>query len=89
MKFNLRILFLSVISVLLTAVIGTLLIGNRTKESWYLNLKPSFTPPNIVFPIVWTILFIMIAIAMYLSLSKKPDKKMRTKISSEPGSGVL
>ena len=28
--------------------------------------KPSFAPPSIVFPIVWTILYILIAISIYL-----------------------
>ena len=28
--------------------------------------KPSFAPPSIVFPIVWTILYILIAISLYL-----------------------
>ncbi len=34
---------------------------------WYERLdKPSWTPPNWVFPVVWTILYIMIAIAGWL-----------------------
>lgn len=34
---------------------------------WYERLdKPSWTPPNWMFPIVWTILYIMIAAAGYL-----------------------
>jgi translocator protein len=34
---------------------------------WYLTLnKPSWTPPGWVFPVVWTTLYVMIAIAGYL-----------------------
>jgi len=34
---------------------------------WYASLqKPSWTPPDWVFPVVWTILYIMIAIAGWL-----------------------
>lgn len=35
---------------------------------WYVALnKPSWTPPNWVFPVVWTILYTMIAIAGWLA----------------------
>lgn len=42
--------------------IGQVTQGEIT--SWYAGLeKPSFNPPNFLFPIVWTILYIMIATA--------------------------
>lgn len=35
--------------------------------AWYEGLqKPSFTPPNWMFPVVWTILFSLMAIAAFL-----------------------
>lgn len=35
---------------------------------WYEGLaKPSFTPPNWLFPVAWTILYIMIALAGWLA----------------------
>ena len=38
-----------------------------TPGEWYLALnKPSWVPPNWVFPVVWTTLYIMIAIAGWL-----------------------
>ena len=34
---------------------------------WYATLvKPGFTPPNSVFPVVWTILYVMMAVAAWL-----------------------
>ena len=51
--------------VLLPWFIGGLLF--RSDISFYKNInKPFFAPPSIVFPIVWTILYILIAISIYL-----------------------
>lgn len=42
---------------------------------WYQYLnKPLLTPPNIVFPIMWTILFFMMAIAAFLVWNKANPK---------------
>ena len=39
----------------------------RSDTIFYKSLnKPFFAPPSIVFPIVWTILYILIAISIYL-----------------------
>lgn len=35
-----------------------------TKSKWYECIKPKITPPNIVFPIAWTILYILIAVSL-------------------------
>lgn len=50
--------------------------------SWYESLiKPPITPPNIVFPIAWTALYILMGISLYLIWSqpqkyrKDPEKK--------------
>ena len=41
-------------------------------DSWYASLaKPTWTPPNAVFPIVWPILFGMMAVAAWLVWRKK------------------
>lgn len=45
-------------------------------KEWYPSLiKASGTPPNIVFPIVWTILYIFMAIALTLLWVSKTTKK--------------
>ncbi|MBU2104639.1 MAG: tryptophan-rich sensory protein [Nanoarchaeota archaeon] len=43
---------------------------------WYESVKPSITPPGYVFPIVWNILFFLIALSLYFAWtkSKKKDK---------------
>ena len=50
---------------LLPWFLGGLLFKSDTIFYKSLN-KPSFAPPSIVFPIVWTILYILIAISIYL-----------------------
>lgn len=50
---------------------------------WYADLaKPFWTPPNWLFPPVWTLLYIMIAIAGWLICSM-PDKKLRVLWSAQ------
>jgi len=55
-------------------------IGNVTREQipdWYALLrKPPLNPPDFVFPIVWTILYVMIAIAGWRLCRASSDKKI-------------
>jgi benzodiazapine receptor len=59
------------------SVIGGAL--TRPNLDWYATLtKPSFAPPNAVFPIVWPILYAMMAVAAWLvwrSAGDEGDKK--------------
>ncbi len=79
MKLNRNYLSLSIILVLFASLIGSAFMQNQTESSWYQQIKPSITPPNFVFPIVWTILFILIGISIYLSLTSA-KKKAKNKI---------
>lgn len=46
----------------------------RVDTSFYDSInKPFFAPPDIVFPIVWTILYILIAIGLYNNKNKSME----------------
>ncbi|MEM8832997.1 MAG: TspO/MBR family protein [Pseudomonadota bacterium] len=52
------------IGIYLAVAFGIGQITQGSIDSWYIDLeKSSLTPPNYVFPIMWTILYIMIATA--------------------------
>ena len=72
MRINPLVLFIP-IPLLLGSLIGN--IGRPDK--WYNNKlkKPDLNPPNYIFPIVWTILYLMIGISYFLALSKTKDIK--------------
>jgi translocator protein len=55
---------------LLLVVGGGFLIGFATRPgAWYAALtKPSFTPPDWVFPLAWAVLYVLIAIAGYRAI---------------------
>jgi translocator protein len=59
------ILVLAVLACAAAWVIGGVL--TRPNLDWYATLnKPGFTPPNTVFPIVWSILYAVMALAAWL-----------------------
>lgn len=62
-----------------TIAITVALLGGMFTEfgmHWYKNdlILPTFVPPDWVFPIVWTILYIMIAGAAYIVWHEGPKK---------------
>lgn len=48
--------------------------------SWYQTtlIKPWFVPPNIVFPIVWTTLFILMGIALWVLIRNRHEPEGKT-----------
>jgi benzodiazapine receptor len=57
---------------------GASFVGNAFTApnlAWYATLeKPGFNPPNSVFPIVWTILFAMMAVSAWLVWRAEGDE---------------
>ncbi len=69
----------SLLIVFLTAALGSIFTSQRVAGEWYESIKPDITPPNYVFPIVWNILFLMIATSLYfawINASKEQKKKV-------------
>lgn len=68
----------------LTAFLGSVFTSPNVDSDWYNTYKPSLTPPNWVFPVVWNILFLLIALSIYfiwMSISKisSPEEKSKAK----------
>lgn len=69
MNFNLKEIFRLIVSVLIVFIAGT--VGTVATlpqiPTWYASLiKPSWAPPNWLFGPVWTTLYILIGIALFL-----------------------
>lgn len=68
-----------VISITICLFIGVTAsyLQNDSIDSWYPLLEKSpLSPPNIVFPIVWTILYILMGISIGLILIKNHPKRI-------------
>ena len=74
-KINWKMLALYIVGALAAGGVGALLGGNM--DTFDEINKPSLTPPAIVFPIVWTILFILMGISSYLVCANNTDKKFK------------
>ena len=60
------------ITVLITALIGSYFTSKSSNSEWYKCIKPrNLTPPNYVFPIVWTVLYILLFLAFANALNIK------------------
>lgn len=70
---GLAMLPLAMLAPLLASLTGGFLTA-QSLTSWYPALaKPFFTPPNIVFPLVWTFLYALMAVSFWRILRAKPE----------------
>lgn len=74
------IFILCLVAVYIFAIAGSILTSGNTDSSWYLNNKPSITPPNWVFPIVWNILFFLMALSLYFAWTTAKNKSEKRKV---------
>jgi benzodiazapine receptor len=88
LKKNWKVLIVSLVAVYVVAFIGSLFTSSQTNSQWYLSVKPSITPPNFVFPIVWNILFFLIALSLFFAWTSA-KKKSKIKIALVFGINLL
>jgi benzodiazapine receptor len=66
--------------ILLPLIIGSLsgFANGGSINTWYAQLnKPSFNPPGYLFGPVWTVLYLLMGVSLYL-IWKSPEGKLRT-----------
>jgi tryptophan-rich sensory protein len=67
-----------IISILIPLALGAI-AGRFTAQAvpeWYASLsRPSFNPPSWIFGPVWTVLYILLGISLYLIWRQNPDKE--------------
>ena len=81
MGINWKVLMNSFIIVFLVAGLGSIFTSQNTSSDWYNSIKPTITPPNIVFPITWSILFFLIALSLYFCWINSKNKNEKTAIA--------
>jgi benzodiazapine receptor len=62
---------ISIITILAVLYIPNATTMQSVNSAWYTCIKPTITPPKFIFPIVWTILYIFIAISLAETLIAK------------------
>lgn len=73
-----------VMSLLLPFVVGGLggMVTYPALQPWYAGLaKPDFNPPNWVFGPVWTLLYALMGVSLYLVLTSRSKKPKRTALA--------
>jgi len=78
MNTKLKNVFLFIISLAIPLAVGYLgsLLTTPSIATWYATLnKPSFNPPNWLFAPVWTTLFILMGLALFLIIKQGKNNK--------------
>lgn len=70
---NKSALFISILIPLAAGSFSSLLSGNMS--SYFTLNKPPLSPPGIIFPVVWTILYILMGISAYIVYSSNSPNR--------------
>lgn len=78
--------FVVIFSVLICLLVGFIAsrFQSQSISEWYPTLdKPSLTPPNYVFPLMWNILYVFMGVSIALIINKKiPSESFFIKVFS-------
>ena len=88
MRIKWKVFVVSLVVSFAVGFAGSLFTSPNTGGSWYNSIKPAITPPNFVFPIVWNILFFLIALSLYFAWTNS-KKKERPKLAWAYGINFL
>lgn len=81
-KFNIGVFIICLLIVfLVVGGLGSVFTSSNTNTDWYDSIKPSITPPSIVFPIVWNLLFLLITFSLYFAWTGSKNKNERKKVA--------
>lgn len=70
---------ISIVIVWIAGGLGSLFTASSV-STWFTTLvKPSFSPPNWLFGPVWTILYFMIGVSLFLVCTTKANKNLKKK----------
>jgi len=73
---NWKVLIACLGIMVLVSLLGSSFSTTGTKSDWFDSVRPSITPPNYVFPIAWTILYVLIGVSLYFAwISAKGKQK--------------
>jgi tryptophan-rich sensory protein len=62
--------------VFIPGILGSVFV--TTDTAWYNSIKPSITPSDAVFGPVWTLLYLLIAISLFISWQRAKPSQKRT-----------
>ena len=74
MRINKRLLFICIAIPILAGVVSALLTMNSMEMYAYMN-KPPLSPQGWIFPVVWTILYILMGVSSYLVITSDAGKE--------------
>jgi len=81
-KFNFWVFIICLLIVfLIVGGIGSIFTSSNTNTDWYSSIKPSLTPPNWVFPVVWNFLFLLITFSLYFAWTNSKNKEQKKKVA--------
>lgn len=88
-KVNIKVLIVCLLIVYAFAFLGSLFTSPATDTSWYESIRPSITPPNWVFPIVWNILFFLLGLSLYFAWTISKNKNDKKKVAFAFGLNLI